>query len=104
VGGAVSAAPARPDLSTLAALGGSPGRRRTLAGAHALVITALGALAGLALGVCTGQAAVPVAGLPVLAVPWQHLVLTTFAVPLLASVVAAVTTPSRLPMIARQEP
>lgn len=99
---ALSAADGRTDLATLAALGAPPRRRRTLAGTHALVVTALGTLAGLALGVCTGYAAVPVAGLPVHSVPWQHLWLTTLAVPLLAAAVAALATPSRLPMVRRQ--
>ncbi len=98
---ALSAADGRDDLAVLAALGAQPRRRRMLAGAHALVVTLLGTVAGLAIGVCAGVAAVPIMGLSNLAVPWQHLLLTALAVPLLASAMAVVATPSRLPMMAR---
>jgi putative ABC transport system permease protein len=93
---ALSATDGRADLATLSALGAQPRRRRTLAGAHALVVTGLGAFAGLVLGVCAGFAAVPIVGYWHLSVPWQHLLITVLAVPLLASVVAVVATPSRL--------
>lgn len=93
---ALSATDGRADLATLAALGAPPRRRRTLAGAQALVVTALGTFAGLLLGVCAGYAAVPVAGLPRVSVPWSHLWLTVLAVPLLAAALAVLVTPSRL--------
>lgn len=93
---ALSATDGRADLATLAALGAQPRRRRALAGAQALVVTGVGAVVGLALGVCTGLAAVPVAGYLAFSVPWQHLLVVALAVPLAASVVAAVVTPSRL--------
>ena len=92
---ALATADGRADLAVLAALGAPPRRRRTLAGAHALVVTALGTLAGLVVGVCAGFAAVPVAGLGGLSVPWQQLGLTVLAVPLVASAVAALVTPAR---------
>lgn len=93
---ALSASEGRTDLATLAALGAPPRRRRMLAGAQALVVTGLGTLAGLVLGVCVSFAAVPIAWLPGFPVPWQQLLVTTLAVPLLASAVAVLVTPSRL--------
>lgn len=93
---ALSATDGRADLATLAALGAPPRRRRALAGAQALVVTTLGTLAGVLLGVCAGYAAVPVAGLPSVSVPWQQLSLTVLAVPLLAAALAVLVTPSRL--------
>lgn len=93
---ALSATDGRADLATLAALGAPPRRRRRLAGAQALVVTSLGTLGGLVLGACAGFAAVPLAGLRELSVPWEHLLLTTLAVPLLAAVLAVLVTPSRL--------
>ncbi|HEX6358944.1 ABC transporter permease [Actinophytocola sp.] len=99
----LSAAEGRSDLATLAALGAQPLRRRTLAGAQALVITVLGTLGGLVLGGLVGYAAVPVLGLLVLAVPWQHLVLTAVGVPLLSAAAAVLSTRSRLPMTVRRQ-
>jgi putative ABC transport system permease protein len=93
---ALAAADGRADLATLAALGAPARRRRTLAGAQALVVTGLGTLAGLVVGVCVGFAAVPLAGLHGLSVPWQQLWVALVGAPLVASVVATVATPSRL--------
>lgn len=92
---ALSAADGRADLATLAALGAPPRRRRVLAAGQALVVTGWGTLAGVVLGTCAGFAAVPVAGLTTLSVPWSHLAATALAVPLLAAVVAVLATPSR---------
>jgi putative ABC transport system permease protein len=93
---ALAATDGRADLATLAALGAPARRRRTLAGAQALVVTGLGTLAGLVVGVCVGYAAVPLAGLQGLSVPWRQLWMAAVAVPLVASAVAVVATPSRL--------
>ena len=93
---ALAATDGRADLATLAALGAPPRRRRTLAGAQALVVTGLGTVAGLVVGVCVGYAAVPLAGLHALSVPWRQLWVAAVAVPLVASAVAVVATPSRL--------
>jgi putative ABC transport system permease protein len=98
---ALSATDGRADLATLAALGAPPRRRRTLAGAHALVVTVLGTVSGLAVGACAAFSAVPIMGLERVSVPWQHLLITTLAVPVLAFAVAALATPSRLPMARR---
>jgi putative ABC transport system permease protein len=99
---ALSASEGGADMATLSALGARPWHRRLLSGTQALVVTVLGTLAGVALGVCAGVAAVPAAGMHILAVPWQQLWLTVLAVPLLASLVAVVCTPSRLPMVGRR--
>jgi putative ABC transport system permease protein len=100
---ALSAAEGHTDLATLAALGAPPRRRRMLAGAQALVVAGAGVLAGLVLGSCVGYAAVPIAGVPGFAVPWQYLWLTAVAVPLLAVAMAMVVTSSRLPMVQRRQ-
>jgi putative ABC transport system permease protein len=93
---ALAAADGRADLTILAALGAPARQRRMLAGTQALVVTGLGAAAGLVVGVCVGFAAVPLAGLHGLSVPWQQLWVALVGVPLAASAVAAVATPSRL--------
>lgn len=98
---ALSATDGRADLATLAALGASGYRRRTLAGSHALVVTGLGALSGLVVGLCAAFAAVPVMGMPTLVVPWEHLLVTVLAVPVVASMTALAVTPSRLPLARR---
>jgi putative ABC transport system permease protein len=100
---ALAAADGRSDLATLAALGAQPRRRRTLVGAQALVVTGVGTLAGLVVGGCVGFAATPLAGVPRLAIPWNYLLLTAVCVPLVATIVAMVATPSRLPMIVRRQ-
>jgi putative ABC transport system permease protein len=100
---ALSAADGRTDLATLAALGAQPRRRRTLAGARALVISGLGTVAGLMLGVLVGVAAIPATGMLSLTVPWQHLGLTAVCVSFLAAATAMIATPSRLPMITRRQ-
>jgi putative ABC transport system permease protein len=92
---ALAAADGRADLATLAALGAPARQRRTLAGAQALVVTGLGTFAGLVVGVCVGFAAVPVAGMTGLSVPWQQLWMAVLAVPLVASMVAVVVTGAR---------
>jgi len=100
---ALSAADSRADFATLAALGAPPRRRRMIAGAQALVVSGLGAVTGLVLGGSVGFAAVPVSGGTGFAVPWDQVLLTGLAVPLLAAVVAVVVTPGRLPMIQRRQ-
>jgi putative ABC transport system permease protein len=96
---ALSAADGRNDLAILAALGAQPWRRRTVVGAQALVVSGLGAVAGVVLGGGVGFAAVPVSGGAGFAVPWAQALLTALAVPLVAVVVAMAVTPGRLPMV-----
>jgi putative ABC transport system permease protein len=98
---ALSAAESRADMATLAAIGAQPRRRRTFAGAQALVLSAVGTLLGLVLGGVLGFAAGPLAGEPAFAVPWSNLGITVFAVPLLAVGVAMLVTRAKLPMVRR---
>jgi putative ABC transport system permease protein len=98
---ALAAAEGRADLATLAAVGAPPRRRRALAGAQALVIAGLGCGLGVALGAFVAYTARTTTGSPEFVVPWANLVLTGLAVPLLAVLVAAALTPSRLPMVRR---
>jgi putative ABC transport system permease protein len=99
----LAAAEGRADLATLAAVGAPPRRRRSLAGAQALVVGGLGVLIGLVLGVYFAYLVWPALGAPEFIWAWDSLVLTGVAVPALAVVVAVVFTPSRLPMIRRVE-
>lgn len=98
---ALSAAESRADLATLAAIGAQPRRRRTLAGAQALVLSVVGTVLGVLLGAVLGFAAGPLAGQLSFVVPWQNLGVTLLAVPLLAVVVATLVTRSKLPMVRR---
>jgi putative ABC transport system permease protein len=98
---ALSAAESRADMATLAAIGAQPRRRRTFAGAQALVLSAVGTLLGLVLGGALGFAAGPLAGESGFAVPWSNLGITVFAVPLLAVGVAMLVTRAKLPMVRR---
>ncbi|MGH3881602.1 MAG: FtsX-like permease family protein [Actinophytocola sp.] len=100
---ALSAAESRDDLATLSAIGAQPRRRRTFAGAQALVLSGLGTALGLLLGVVLGFSAIPLSGESALVVPWTSLALTVVGVPLLAMAVAMATTRSKLPMVRRLE-
>jgi putative ABC transport system permease protein len=107
----LAAADGRADLSTLAAVGATPGLRRRLAGAQSLVTaslgTALGILAGLvpAIGLIRALNA-PSGGLTQLqpwplVLPWPNLLVTAIVVPLLAALAAVLLTRSRLPLVRR---
>lgn len=98
---ALSGAEGRADLATLAAIGAQPRRRRTLAGAQALVLSVLGTVLGLVFGGALGFAVVPLSGQLDFVFPWQNLAITVAVVPLLAVAVAMLTTRSRLPMVRR---
>ena len=98
---ALSAAEGRADLATLAAVGAPPSRRRALAASQALLVAGVGCALGLALGTFVVFAARATTGSPEFVVPWGNLVLTGLAVPLAAVVVAALGTPSRLPLVRR---
>ena len=100
---ALSAAEGRADLATLAAIGAAPRRRRALAGSQALVIAGVGCALGVALGVFVAFTARATTGSPEFVVPWANLAVTGLAVPLLAVTVAALFTPSRLPLVRRAE-
>jgi putative ABC transport system permease protein len=98
---ALSAAEGRADLATLAAVGAAPRRRRALAANQALVIAGVGCLLGVALGTFVAYTVRSTSGAPGFVVPWANLALTALAVPALAMAVAAVFTPSRLPLVRR---
>jgi putative ABC transport system permease protein len=98
---ALSAAEGRADLATLAAVGAPPGRRRALAAGQAFVIAGLGCAVGIAFGAFVAFTARTTTGSPDFVVPWEHLAVTGIAVPLVAVLVAAVFTPSRLPLVRR---
>jgi putative ABC transport system permease protein len=98
---ALSAAEGRADLATLAAVGAPPGRRRALAAGQALLVAGGGSALGVALGAFVAFAARATTGSPGFVVPWANLAVTAVAVPLLAVLVAALFTPSRLPLVRR---
>jgi putative ABC transport system permease protein len=103
----LAAADSRQDQATLAAVGAPPRIRRVLSGLQCGLIAAVGAV----LGTVTGF--VPAVALrkardfgsigvqtPV-TVPWALLLLTLLVLPLLAGLLAAVTTRSRVPLARR---
>ena len=103
----------RADQETLSAVGGSPWTRRALAGSTALVITGLGVLIGVPVGLAVSEGLVRVSGLELLqetlhsfdpsrqplqfAVPWLDLGLLGLAVPLLTVAGAVAFSRSRPP-------
>jgi putative ABC transport system permease protein len=108
----LAAADGRADLATLAAVGASPGRRRSLAAFQSAVTAGLGTVLGTIAGL------VPAAGMVralnqqlrhdrtiarpyPFVVPWHNLAVTVILVPLLAAGAAALLTRSRLPMLRR---
>lgn len=102
-------ADARPDLSTLAAVGASPRRRRSVAAGYALVVGVVGSLLGAVVGLVPGLAiAVPLTSNggrsgPFLDVPWLMLLALVVGLPLLTAGVVALTARSRLPLVARPD-
>ena len=98
---ALSAAEGRADLATLAAVGAPPRRRRALASAQALLVGGVGCALGVAVGAFVAYAARTTTGSPEFVIPWANLAITAIAVPLLAVAVAALFTPSRLPLVRR---
>ena len=110
----LAAAESRADIATLAAVGAGPAVRRRLAASQAGVIAGLGAVLGVASGVLAGWIlvrlqqdwigsvyTVPSPERWSLALPWGHLLLIGFGVPVLAVLVGFVSTRSRLPMVRR---
>ena len=108
----LAAADGRADLATLAAVGASPGLRRLLAASQSVVTAGLGTVLGTVAGL------VPAVGLirainapdatgyvrPVpfpVVVPWPSIAVTLLVVPLLAGLLAAALTRSRLPLVRR---
>jgi len=104
---------ARPDFSTLAAVGAAPRTRRLVAGAQAVVLATLGTVLGIAVGFAPGIAVtwpltsesyllgVESIGGPIIRVPWLLLGAMVVVVPLLAALAAMLFTRSRLPIVRR---
>ncbi len=104
---------ARPDLATLSAVGAAPRTRRRVAASYALVIGAVGALLGAAVGFIPGIAiSRPLTSMgyagpdgtavgPYLAIPWLLVATIVVALPLLTAAVVGLTARSRLPLVAR---
>ena len=99
---ALSAAEGRADLATLAAVGAPPRRRRSLAAAQALLVGGLGCALGLLLGVFVSYTLRATIGAPGFVVPWSNLLAVGLVVPVVAMLIAAVFTPSRLPLTIRR--
>jgi putative ABC transport system permease protein len=107
----LAAADGRADLSTLAAVGATPGLRRRLAGAQSLVTAALGTTLGIVAGLVPAIGLIralnaPSGGLTQLhpwplVLPWPNLLVTAIVVPLLAALAAVLLTRSRLPLVRR---
>ncbi|MGN6599997.1 MAG: hypothetical protein ACTHMW_12070, partial [Actinomycetes bacterium] len=100
---------ARPDLTTLAAVGASPRVRRRLAAAQSGVVAALGALLGVVAGLVPGAAVVWALGHAAgsiarsdphwsVIVPWQVIGVVAVAVPLVAAVVSGSLVRARIPL------
>lgn len=101
---------ARSDLATLAAVGASPGTRRRVAAAYALVVGAVGAALGAVVGLVPGIAvAVPLTSAtygpvptgPYVDVPWLLVGGLVVVLPVLTSALVLATSRSRLPLVAR---
>jgi putative ABC transport system permease protein len=99
---ALSAAEGRRELATLSAVGADPAVRRRLAGAQALVISGVGALVGVALATFVSYALRATFGAPSFTVPWANLAAVALGTPLLAALVTAACTRSRVPMLERR--
>jgi putative ABC transport system permease protein len=109
----LAAADGRADLATLAAVGASPGARRSLAAFQSAVTAGLGTLLGAAAGLVPAvgmvralnaaalQAPFPRLDPYPLVLPWANLGITLLVVPLLAAAAAAMLTRPRLPMVRR---
>lgn len=101
---------ARSDLATLAAVGASPGTRRRVAAAYALVVGTVGAALGAVVGLVPGIAvAVPLTSTdygtgptgPFVDVPWLLVGGLVVVLPLLTAGLVLATSRSRLPLVAR---
>ncbi|MFJ4188664.1 FtsX-like permease family protein [Kitasatospora sp. NPDC089509] len=103
----LAAADSRQDQATLAAVGAPPRIRRTMAGLQCALIALLGALLGAANGF------VPAVGLlksrasgfgskpMILSAPWGELLLVVLVLPVVAGLLAALFTRSRVPLARR---
>lgn len=106
---------ARPDLSTLAAVGAAPRTRRRVAASYALVVGFVGALLGAIVGFIPGiaitwpltyQSAELFGGSgessgPFIDVPWLLVLGLVVVLPLLTAAVVGLSARSRLPLVTR---
>ncbi|MEY9963209.1 putative ABC transport system permease protein [Streptacidiphilus sp. MAP12-16] len=113
----LAAADSQGDLATLAAVGATPGIRRRLSGFQCAVIAGMGALLGTAAGFVPAAAVERVQNLGIrpsldqfggidmgthpLVVPWAYLAVVVFGLPLLAWLLAAGFTRSRMVLTRR---
>ena len=103
----LAAADSRQDQATLAAVGAPPRIRRVLSGLQCGLIAVVGAVLGTVTGFVPAVALrkardLGSAGAHVpITVPWALLLLTLLVLPLLAGLLAAVTTRSRVPLARR---
>lgn len=103
----LAAADSRPDQATLAAVGAPPRIRRTLAGLQCGLIAVVGAVLGTLSGYVPAVALRRARDLaysgsqgvhtPILT-PWSLILLVVLVLPLVAGLVAAATTSSRIPL------
>ncbi|MFJ8478199.1 FtsX-like permease family protein [Kitasatospora sp. NPDC094011] len=103
----LAAADSRQDQATLAAVGAPPRIRRTMAGLQCALIALLGALLGAANGFvpavgllksrATGFGSKPM----ILSAPWGELLLVVLVLPVVAGLLAALFTRSRVPLARR---
>ncbi|MFF4380013.1 FtsX-like permease family protein [Kitasatospora sp. NPDC001547] len=100
----LAAADSRQDQATLAAVGAPPRIRRTMAGLQCMLIALLGALLGAvngfvpAVGLLKSRAGGFGAKPALIAAPWGELLLIVLALPVLAGLLAALFTRSRVPL------
>jgi putative ABC transport system permease protein len=100
---------ARPDLSTMAAVGARPRTRRRVAAGYALIVGGVGALLGAPVGLIPGIAiSRPLTrdwetGATALDVPWLLITVVVIALPLLTAAVVGACARGKLPLVARSD-
>ncbi|MFE9422972.1 FtsX-like permease family protein [Kitasatospora sp. NPDC006697] len=106
----LAAADSQRDLATLAAVGATAGIRRRLSGFQCGVIAAMGTVLGMVCGAVPAVALRRMQGQlggvlgpahTVIEVPWAQLAVTLVALPLLATLFAALLTRSRITLVRR---
>ncbi|GAA1069307.1 hypothetical protein GCM10009665_76550 [Kitasatospora nipponensis] len=107
----LAAADSQQDLTTLAAVGAAPRIRRTLSGFQCGVIAAMGSVLGTICGIvpavalrrveASGLPGMPGSGSAVIAFPWPSIAATLVGLPLLAVLLAAALTRSRITLLRR---
>lgn len=106
----LASADSQQDLTTLAAVGAAPRIRRTLSGFQCGVIAAMGAVLGTVCGMVPAVALRRIEGMAaspldhshtVIAFPWTNIALTLVGLPLLAVLLAALVTRSRITLLRR---